>query len=193
MTKLELRKHIKEVKRHFSQVELREMSLGIIDKLLAHKRVIAADHVFMYYSLSDEVFTHDAVERLVCMGKSVLLPRVVVTESDEKGSVKKYDKRPSLTWHRYEKTVDLAVGSYSIMEPVTPTVNPDNYVKGGVVVVPGVAFDCNGNRLGRGKGYYDGFLVQYPDLYKIGVCFDFQLVPSVPAEEYDVKMDTVVV
>ena len=60
-----------------------------------------------------------------------------------------------------------------------------------LILVPGVAFDASGNRLGRGKGYYDKILRQ-TDAYKLGVCFAFQLLEQIPTEPHDVKMDRVV-
>lgn len=59
-------------------------------------------------------------------------------------------------------------------------------------MVPGMAFDADGNRLGRGKGYYDRFLALVPDAYKIGVCFPFQKFPAVPVDDNDVKMDIII-
>ena len=61
-----------------------------------------------------------------------------------------------------------------------------------VAIIPGMAFDAGGNRLGRGKGYYDRLLARIPDVYKIGICFDFQKVESVPADINDIKMDEVI-
>ena len=58
-------------------------------------------------------------------------------------------------------------------------------------MVPGVAFDPKGNRLGRGRGYYDRFLSQHPDVPTIGICFDFQLVEKVPTDPNDIQMDAV--
>lgn len=55
-----------------------------------------------------------------------------------------------------------------------------------------MAFDADGNRLGRGKGYYDRFLALVPDAYKIGVCFPFQKFPAVPVDDNDVKMDIII-
>ena len=55
-----------------------------------------------------------------------------------------------------------------------------------------VAFDRQGNRIGRGKGYYDRFLSKHLEVKRIGICFDFQLVEVVPAEPFDIKMDEVV-
>ena len=60
------------------------------------------------------------------------------------------------------------------------------------IVVPGVAFDAKGNRLGRGKGYYDRLLPRIPSAYKAGICFPFQLVEEVPAESFDVRMDIII-
>ena len=58
-------------------------------------------------------------------------------------------------------------------------------------IIPGIAFDRKGHRLGRGKGYYDRFLADTPYIYKIGVCFDFQKVDHVPHSAHDVRMDEV--
>ena len=62
-----------------------------------------------------------------------------------------------------------------------------------MAVIPGMAFDSNGNRLGRGKGYYDRFLSMLPArIYKIGVCFDFQKFEHIPTATNDIQMDCVI-
>ena len=76
------------------------------------------------------------------------------------------------------------------MEPVGEPFT--NYHLIDVALIPGVAFDAVGHRLGRGRGYYDRFLSAHTDIYKIGVCFDFQKVPEVPADEQDVPVDEVI-
>ena len=58
--------------------------------------------------------------------------------------------------------------------------------------MPGMSFDKDGNRLGRGKGYYDRFLTLLPHTYLIGVCFDFQLSDEVPHTDYDIRMNEVI-
>ena len=91
----------------------------------------------------------------------------------------------------YKDKNDLKEGiAYHIMEPVGEKYN--DYKNIDVAVVPGMSFDDNGNRLGRGKGYYDRFLKQIPQAYKIGICFNFQKVKAVPTEETDIKMDEVI-
>ena len=61
-----------------------------------------------------------------------------------------------------------------------------------LVIVPGVAFDRDGNRLGRGKGYYDRLLPRIPSAYKVGICFPFQIIEEVPAEPFDIRMDEII-
>lgn len=81
-------------------------------------------------------------------------------------------------------------GAFGIMEPSGELFT--DYSRITLAVVPGMAFDSHGHRLGRGKGYYDRFLPLLPQAYKIGVCFPFQLVDDVPIEPTDVVMDEVV-
>ena len=87
-----------------------------------------------------------------------------------------------------KKDTDFAIGDFNILEPQNEEYTGDY----DLIVVPGVAFDRNGNRIGRGKGYYDRFLCKHLDVKRIGICFDFQLVDEVPTEDNDIRMDEVV-
>ena len=80
------------------------------------------------------------------------------------------------------------MGDFNIMEPQNEPYKGDF----DLIVVPGVAFDRHGNRLGRGRGYYDRFLCQHLNVKRIGICFDFQLVDEVPAEAFDIRMEEVI-
>ncbi len=171
-----LRKRIKEMKRQFSDKELESMSLHTVSRLLVHPAVVNAETILMYYSLADEVNTHEAVDALVRSGKTVLLPRVIDGENME---IRIYESRD-----------DLAPGHYGIMEPTGKLYTC--YENIDIAVVPGMAFDAAGHRLGRGKGYYDRFLPKATHAYKIGVCFDFQKRAAIPADDFDVTMDCVI-
>ena len=171
-----LRKRIKEMKRQFSDKELESMSLHTVSRLLAHPAVVNAETILMYYSLADEVNTHEAVDALVRSGKTVLLPRVIDGENME---IRIYESRD-----------DLAPGHYGIMEPTGKLYTC--YENIDIAVVPGMAFDAAGHRLGRGKGYYDRFLPKATHAYKLGVCFDFQKRAAIPADDFDVTMDCVI-
>lgn len=151
------------------------MSLPILQKLLRHPHLIAANTVMMYCSMPDEVHTHEALDHLVAMGKHVLLPVVTGEETMEV--------------REYRGKNDLQKSAFGIFEP---TGSPfTDYEQIDLVVVPGMAFDAHGNRLGRGRGYYDRFLRALPHVYKIGICFDFQKQPYIPTDANDVKMDEV--
>lgn len=175
-SKSALRKHIREMKRQFTNEELEELSLPVMSRLLAHPAVTEAKTILMYYSQPDEVCTHDTVNRLVQADKTVLLPRVT-GDTDMELRI-------------YTAPTDLAAGHYGIMEP-TGEVYTD-YGRIDVAVVPGMAFDAQGHRLGRGKGYYDRFLPKAAKAYKIGVCFGFQKQETIPTDDNDVTMDCVI-
>lgn len=175
MDKNTLRSLIRAEKRHFCRQELAEMSLSVVRRLLEHPRVQSAATVVVYYSLPDEVDTHTAVDTLYSSGKTVLLP-VVTGEG-------------LMELRRYTGSACLRAGAFGIMEPSGEPFTDFETID--LVIVPGMAFDASGNRLGRGKGYYDRFLPLAPSAYRLGVCFDFQKVTCVPASEHDIRMDEI--
>ena len=91
---------------------------------------------------------------------------------------------------RYTGPDSLRKGAFGIWEPKA---DGEEAVEGAIdlIIVPGVAFDAQGHRLGRGRGFYDRLLSSL-DTPKVGICFDFQLVPSVPVESFDHPMDHVI-
>lgn len=173
--KKELRKRVALLKtRHKSSGTRQSQSAEILAALEAHPAFKAANTVLLYYSLEDEVDTH-AFVRKWSRQKRILLPVVVGDD---------------LELRVYTGPEDMAVGSYGIAEP-TGEIFTD-YAAIGFIAVPGVAFDRNGNRLGRGKGYYDRLLPRIPSAYKAGICFPFQMVEEVPAEPFDIRMDEII-
>lgn len=176
MNKKDLRNFIRMQKSQFTPAELKEMSKEIVRRLMVHPRVKNCNTIMMYYSLDDEVDTHEVIDQLVKAGKKVLLPAVI---SDTEMELR-----------CYEGPKDLVGGFFHIMEPIGKTFT--DYAQIEVAVVPGMGFDSRCNRLGRGKGYYDRFLPQIPNAYKIGICFDFQKMPGIPADVNDIKVDEVI-
>lgn len=201
MDKQELRKEIRNRKRQFSQDQLGELSLSAISKLRKHPKVMAAHTLLLYYSLPDEVNTHEWIDELVAEGKRVLLP-VVVNDKD-------------MVIREYTGKHDLAEGSFHIMEPIGKLFPEEKYPEIEVAIIPGMSFDDTGHRLGRGKGYYDRFLTKLrgtevdksdtevdksdtedknlgTEVYKIGVCFGFQKLQEIPFESHDILMNEVI-
>lgn len=174
-TKKELRAEIRKCKKRFTDDQLRKKSEHVVEKLLNHEAIVCAHTLMMYASLPDEVYTLNCIETLYREGKQILLPEVV---SDTEMRLRVYQGPDS-----------IREGHFHIMEP-TGEICPED-VEIDVAIVPGMAFDHAGHRLGHGKGYYDRFLSQKAT-YKIGLCFDFQLMDSIPSDPHDVVMDEVI-
>lgn len=172
MDKKELRSHIKALKRQHTKVSLIEQSSLILNKLESHKDFIEAKTVMLYSSLPDEVQTIEFIEKWRHK-KRIILPTVV---GDDIIPVELTDD------------TDFAIGDFNILEPQNKPYN-GSY---DLIIVPGVAFDKNGNRIGRGKGYYDRFLSKHMDIKRIGICFDFQLIEEVPTEDNDIRMHEII-
>lgn len=132
--------------------------------------------VALYHALPDEVPTAGILQRWQG-GKRLALP---VIESDR------------MIFHEYTGDDNLRTGAFGIGEPHEGRIVPPGEID--LMLVPGVAFDAAGYRLGRGKGFYDSYLSapEAAHIYKVGVCPPHALVSEVPVEPHDVRMDTVV-
>lgn len=170
----ELRKKIRELKRQFSKEEKRLKSKIIIEKIEKLHEFQNSKVIMAYWSMSDEVFTHDFV--LKWYNKKIIILPVV---KDEELELKTFTGIENMTQGQ----------SFNIGEPTGDIFSEVQNID--FIIVPGVAFDKNKNRLGRGKAYYDKLLKEVKAI-KVGVCFDFQLVETVPVDQHDIKMDLVV-
>ena len=177
-----LRQQMREAKKQH-QEQLAGMSEAVVEKLHGMMESRNVRTVMAYWPLKDEVDIRPLIDRLVEQGRTVVLPKVLDDETME--------------LRRYTSRDDLREGAFHIMEPVGELFT--DYEAIDVALVPGMAFDAAGHRLGRGKGYYDRFLAEHlapcplplaPRL--IGACFPFQRVAEVPSEEHDVCMDEIV-
>lgn len=173
--KQQLRKDIRQRKQQYSLEQREVWSKEIEQKLLDHPRLQAARVVMLYYALPDEVDTRHLVDTLLKEGKTVILPKCIDKEHIEP--------------RQYTGPDDLTEGIYNLLEPVGKPYRDLDSIE--LIIVPGMSFDSKGHRLGRGRGYYDRFLAQVPQAYKIGVCFDFQRVEQVPVDDNDRVMDEV--
>ena len=167
-----LRKQIALEKKKQHPETLVSSSRELLELLESHPRFIAARTVLLYYSLGDEVQTHSFVEKWH-QSKKILLPVVVEDE---------------LELRHYTGKSCLQTGAFHIEEPTGETFT--NFDEIELAVIPGVSFDSYGNRLGRGKGYYDKLLPKISS-YKIGICYNFQVIEMLPCEPFDIKMDEV--
>lgn len=170
LTKPLLRAQMREAKRQHLE-QLPALSAAITAKL--RERLANSRTVLAFWPLSDEPDLRPLLLELAAKGITVLLPKVVDDERIE--------------LRRFASTADLVEGAFHIQEPVGEPFTNISQID--LALIPGMAFDAAGRRLGRGRGYYDRFLQANPSLYKIGVAFPFQHVSQVPVDEHDVLMD----
>ena len=171
-TKNELRSMMRLLKKSRTAAELREMSEQVMGKLERHPAFRKAQKILLYASLPDEVRTLEFIEKWRSR-KQIVLPTV---------------RGDDIIPVALDPDTPFVVGDFNILEPDSAPYIGDF----DLIVVPGMAFDLNGNRLGRGKGYYDRFLCQHRDVRTIGVCFDFQIVTCVPTEPTDMRLSEIV-
>lgn len=173
MDKKTLRNKVRQHKSLYTSMQLAQMSKSVIQVLKLNAHFQAAHTICLYNSLQDEVDTHALLEELKSQ-KRILLPSIQDGE---------------IVLHEYTSSDMLTEGCYGIQESQGRVFTDFESID--LVVVPGMAFDTQGNRLGRGKGYYDKFLPRV-NAHKIGLCFGFQYFEQIAHDIHDVKMDEVI-
>lgn len=167
-----IRKEVKAMWLTLSPEQRQEQSCLLWQQLEELQPFASATDAMLFHSLPDEPNTLPILHKWHNT-KQLWLPAIVGDE---------LEVRP------YNSPIELTVGAYGISEPTT---SAHALPQEAVVIVPAVAFDRSGNRLGRGKGYYDRFLADN-GVIKIGVALDFQLYNQLPTLPHDIAMDIVV-
>jgi 5-formyltetrahydrofolate cyclo-ligase len=176
-----LRKQLRSLRDALSPDERRERSRRIFQRLNSLPAYREACLILFYASFGSEVNTWGMMEEAQKCGKRVALPRV----NEVSGGLSALEIRDL---HR-----DLHAGYKGILEPqldVSRQVREDEI---GLIIVPGLAFDDRGYRLGYGKGYYDRFLFNFSrKVPSVGLAFDFQVVPALPVSPRDFPLGLIV-
>ncbi|NPA49330.1 MAG: 5-formyltetrahydrofolate cyclo-ligase [Thermodesulfobacteria bacterium] len=156
----------------------KELSRRITEHLRSYAPYRKAERLLLYAHFRDEVETDALIEAALQEGKEVYLPRTYVRE-----------KR--LRLFRLFNTGELLPGAYGIPEP--PAQNPEIQAEElDLIVVPGVAFDLRGGRLGYGGGFYDRLFAKAPRVKRIGLAYSCQVAEELPLEEHDVLLHALV-
>ena len=172
-----LREKILGKSRKISSGLRRVKSRRILKKLSREPVFRSSEHVAFYCGIAPEVETRTFLIRIL-KRKKIYLPRI--------------DPRKKLSLCRVRSFArDLEKGAYGILEP-RGFCKKRTADRMDLIVVPGVAFDPNGGRLGRGGGYYDRLLRKAGKVFKVGLCFKEQLVDKVSMKTHDVRMDKVI-
>lgn len=172
MNKDDIRIKIKARKSLLSQKEKEDAARAAFAVLENHASFLMAEKILMYHSLSDELSTRDFIDKW-CGRKNFFLPRVNGVNLD------------ILPYHRSR----LALGAFHIEEPTGDDVHDISEIE--LIIVPAVAYDRHGNRVGRGKGYYDRMLGETKAM-KIGIAYDFQFVDEIDTDVHDVAVDIII-
>jgi len=173
--KQQIREKIRQRRKAVTITERKQSSDAIIEALQRRKEVANANNLMGYLAIHNEVDISKLLNKFA-ESRKVYVP---VIEGDK--------IRPS----EYDASKICRKGLFEVPEP-EPRVVLENLRELDVILIPGLAFDKRGNRIGFGKGFYDVFLRGLPAL-KIGIAYDFQLLDAIEhAEEHDVKMDLII-
>ncbi|MDE5608634.1 MAG: 5-formyltetrahydrofolate cyclo-ligase [Muribaculaceae bacterium] len=172
MKKDEIRRHVRNHKSLLTDEDRRRAAEAVFSRLETLTQFLLADNILVYYSLPDELSTLEFIDRWHGR-KHFFLPRVNGLD---------LDILP------YERT-RLHLGAFRIEEPLGDETADIADID--LIIVPAVAFDPQGNRVGRGRGYYDRLLARAKSV-TIGVGYDFQLFDSVETEPHDIPLDIVI-
>jgi len=172
MQKNEIRTHIKSLKKRLDEQTKAETASAVFALLESCPEFQNAHKILVYHALPDELPTQDFLQQWAD-GKQLYLPRVNGEELD----ILLYSPE------------SLHKGAFNILEPDGNECTDVETLD--LIIVPAVAFDRRGNRLGRGKGFYDR-LLQKAKCPKIGIAYHFQLLDEIPAEPHDIPMDKII-
>jgi 5-formyltetrahydrofolate cyclo-ligase len=169
-----IREKVKQLMLNISENERFIKSKLIFDKVESDSKFKNAYNILIYWPLKGEVDTRILIEKWM-FRKTFYLPVI----ENETFYIKKFSGVNDLLKSKC---------GLDFFEPDGDVITDFSSID--IVIVPGIAFDKNYFRMGRGKGYYDKFLSEIK-VYKIGLCFDFQLFDNIPTESHDIKMDIV--
>ena len=162
-----------------SPSQVRARSAAVWERLSVLPEFVSANWLLVYVSKGHEIDTHGLIQQLLAIGKHVCVP--------------KFDDaaRRYVASELKDFVAELAEGKFGILEPKQEAVRLVGADKLDALLVPGLAFDGNGNRIGRGMGFFDRLLREARGI-KIALAYDFQVLNEVPADAHDVRVDFIV-
>jgi 5-formyltetrahydrofolate cyclo-ligase len=177
--KSEIRKNILFKRNSLSEYEIINNSKIISDRFISTNEYKNSKSIGAYYPTGSEVKTFDIIKHSIERNKEVGLPRVIDSTKIEFFKIME---------ESFEK-IKFTKGKYGIFENSTSTTNME---KMDLLIIPGIAFDLQGNRLGYGKGYYDRFLSLRKVKYIIALAYETQLVNEIPNNEHDIPVEIII-
>ena len=174
-TKKELRKEILAIRRQMPEGEVRTLSEKICGNVLKLQESREAERICIYMPINNEAEANLLIGPAAADGRRVYIPKVVGDE---------------MIFNRYEEAMVSKQGKFHIRESDSEDIlEPDEKT---LIIMPGSVFDVHGHRIGYGGGYYDKYLARHTQCRTIAVCFDFQIVEELPAEDHDICPELIV-
>lgn len=174
MDKTELRREIRARKRAMTEAEIEERSDKLARLFFASEAYQNAKTIYGYLPYNQEVRTVPMLERALKDGKKVAVPKVYGEE---------------MKFLYLDDLNAVAKGYAGIPEPIAD--EPVAQDETALVLMPGLAFDPQGHRIGYGGGFYDKFLAAEPNHPTLALCYEFQMLPKLDVEDHDIPVDTV--
>ena len=196
MDKKEIRKEVTEKKKALTNEQVLQWSEELKEKFCSLDAYKEAESIYFYMSYNQEVQTIPMIEQAIADGKRAAVPIMLISgETLNKEGKPKHDYMEFVYLHSMDECEPNFMG---IPEPPKSLIDKDPSriadEKKVLIMMPGLAFDKAGNRIGYGGGFYDKYLDSHPDteFQKIALCFDFQIYDHIPTEPHDEKMDLVI-
>ena len=174
MDKTELRREIRARKRAMTEAEIEERSARLAQLFFASRAYQNAKTIYGYLPYNQAVRTVPMLERALKDGKKVAVPKVYGDE---------------MKFLYLDDLNAVAKGYAGIPEPIAD--EPVAHDETALVLMPGLAFDPQGHRIGYGGGFYDKFLAAEPNHPTLALCYEFQMLPKLDVEDHDIPVDTV--
>lgn len=174
MNKQELRKSIREQKRAMTEAQIQEKSRLLGQLFAASALYRNAKTIYGYMPYNQEVRTVPMLEQAIRDGKRVAIPKCYGDE---------------MRFIFMEDLSKVEKGYAGIPEPIEDAPIADDETA--LVLMPGLAFDPEGHRIGYGGGFYDKFLAKEPNHPTLALCYDFQMMEKLETEEFDIPVDQV--
>lgn len=171
-----LRKELKVLRKNISVKS--ETDRKICKNLIDFEPYRNADTILFYAALEDEINIDRCIEHALSNGKKVALPVCI-------------DNRGNMEYYYINSLSDIKTGFYGVREPDTVMCSRVKDFSNSLCVVPGIAYDKKGYRLGYGKGYYDRFLKKFTFI-SVGLCYNELVMETLPTGEYDVPVDYII-
>ncbi len=173
-TKDSLRKEIQNKRKEMPKNQVDILSKKICERLIDSPLYREAMSMFCYNSIRNEVDLSFLMEKAIADGKKVSLPKVL-------------DKSGIMKFYAIDRLSGLKKGAYGIFEPD----EKNEETTADLILVPGVVFSKNGDRIGQAGGFYDRYLKDYP-IKSVGICYDYQIFEEIPTEDHDIKMHHII-